>query len=132
MLFEWIAAVALSLDTLPPLSDLDRFPDRVSAFWQLERCERHRKYLVWLRGINGFSGGAYDAWIAEMDYRIEVWRTLEAAHTTPFGFGDRWRQQRLALLCELLGDEDYLEGVLPDLMPEPPPETMPPAAAEPA
>ena len=117
----------------PPVldDDLSRFPTAGVAEQQLQRCRDHTARLRWLRSVRGWSGGAYDVWIAETEFRAAYWRRLGYAHldSNLLDLGDGWRRRQLGILREMIGATDYYGGWFPELLPpEPTPARMPRAS----
>jgi hypothetical protein len=90
---------------LPPASDLARFPDAKTAesrhaFLSRQECALHHEEKSPER----------DNAIRQIEYALDCWGTLQAAHDSKT---ERERRQNLQQLNVLLGDMNYRRGQMP-------------------
>jgi hypothetical protein len=95
-------------ESLPPLSDLVRFPDVVTARNHSETLARQNCALHFQP-----KSAERDAAIQQMKHVRKCWRALQSAHGIEDKVSDRTRRQALEGLRHLIGDDDYRRGRMP-------------------
>jgi|ERR1051326_1206973 hypothetical protein len=109
-----LLALALSCtpapETLPPLTDLDRFPPDFVAL-EMRGYWRDRLTLLRNRADTELHHEQwYTAAMAEARWRFNAWDLLCDAQTD---YGTDYRRQKLEALRDQLGIEAYLAGWMP-------------------
>ena len=108
---------------LPPLSDAARFGyDGKTCRKQLDR---HRNHLSWVRRQQNlpesrmYGGGAkWQTWVENAAMRFKAWDLLDDVTYCASSYTEEKKRTSLLLLMELLGEEAYYAGRMPDPYPE--------------
>ncbi len=104
--------LVVMLLSLPPASDVNRFPTESDCTSELRCCEQHLVRLEWLARIRGWDGGMWDASQRETEDRMEYWSLVLQCHGWG-GKGENLRRVYLWKLKEFIGPLRYLEGWKP-------------------
>ena len=112
----------------PPLSDLDRFPDKITAVVQKDRHNRHLLFLEGLRERWAYRPayidlGDLEKAIQETRKRLKAWEILHYAarvrdERRAFDDSEFERRDYLNHLRSYLLISDYMLGVMPSRLPE--------------
>ncbi len=90
------------------------FPSDAIAQSQVYRCDDHLRYLKWMRSHCGYQDGRWDAWIAEMEHRQEMWTELASSGTSE---RDSVVRKRLGNYRRLVGEQRYFKRWSPPRCP---------------